>query len=1072
MPPPPKPPEPRPPKPPEPLPLIPSVSQVYLPNSSGHFDTPVSPRLFPQPQLQAEQVQGPQHSLTVEPSPGQLEGLFLPGLFLQPQLQVKQELEPQHISTVGLPPGQLEVASPSRPFSQPRLRAKQGQEPQYTSTDGLSQGQLKAPVPSRPSSQAQLQSEQEREAPHTATGGWKTVPPRVSLQPQLPVKHDQELQHTSTAQLPKAPGLPKATVQRSFWQPRRVMRVTLKAAGPPVPAPQQYKPASVPALQRSLVRPHQRPKQVLQHMLTGRTPQQAFLSNAQHKRELQHASTVAATKGRCSQAPLQHLHRKTTKEALRRKQKATAEQEARRRKLKSMAVQDRQRFAQASTDSSSSSSGFGKELKKNYATRCLSQNSIGEMVQGWWYDVDQTPKAAVLKVEPSVLGRADTSKAGAAAKPLDREALWQVIQDGGITRPKGQDYDDAVGRISVQQEAEVAAERSGKERERVQDVEDPGMAGTTEADTAHGEAFATGSQSCDMFTEKPSSKQNDRDWTDWHDSSSWPRTDSHNDLRLASLPLLPSPPQTRGRNKGSWYWQNANDNGLAYNWHWNNRWSGERIRETAQSGTKGVGETEAGTDTTAVCSAPFQVLAPVRPKRPVFLPPMDTSTADEHHESNLQGAVMSQGIRVRSRSPRRNRSSRFRSRSSRSCCDEPAPEPNAQQKVDPVAEKHDEPRGSFISRLLYSETTDGGVGDERCAFVIVVFGTNPAYCLEAAVLGLSLRKRTRHHMVLMHTDDVPKVWLEVCEHVGWVTRRIEHVVYHKSLYPRGRFNNVFTKLRVLGLEEFPKVVLLDTDMLVRTDSIDSIFVKPAPSAVRRHATGKYEDGDEIVPDQLFKRGGGDQIGGINAGFVLLKPDERDLVRMEVQLRTGQVIGKIPFKHGPEQDFLTRFYAGDSLKSLGIEWNYQLHQIAYCSRFGHVDSRRMTFSYQDVNVVHFSGPISLTKWVLDAEHDGQSFHEFAKTTILQSYLDLLDKDPKRGAKAARSSVKARLRDVTTVATQEWYEMYQQLLVDLPTISSLIEKERYKEEEEGDGSTRKSASRTQAKNTRKHTSAAQR
>ena len=132
---------------------------------------------------------------------------------------------------------------------------------------------------------------------------------------------------------------------------------------------------------------------------------------------------------------------------------------------------------------------------------------------------------------------------------------------------------------------------------------------------------------------------------------------------------------------------------------------------------------------------------------------------------------------------------------------------------------------------------------------------------------------------------------------------------------------------------------------------------------------------------------------------------------------------------------------------------------------------MTFSYEDVNVVHFSGPISLTKWVLDAEHDGQSFDEFAKTTILQSYLDILDKDPKRGAKAARGSVKARLREVATVATQEWYEMYEKLLVDLPTISSLIEKERSKEEEEGDGGTRKSASRTQAKNTRKNTSAGQ-
>ena len=121
--------------------------------------------------------------------------------------------------------------------------------------------------------------------------------------------------------------------------------------------------------------------------------------------------------------------------------------------------------------------------------------------------------------------------------------------------------------------------------------------------------------------------------------------------------------------------------------------------------------------------------------------------------------------------------------------------------------------------LVHAETANTmSSGDTKCAHVAVVFGDKPKYCLEAAVLGFSLKSRTAHHMVLMHTDDVPKVWLEVCEHVGWQTRRIEHLEYNKSLYPQqSRFSGVFTKLIVIGLEEFPKVLLLDTDMLVRTE---------------------------------------------------------------------------------------------------------------------------------------------------------------------------------------------------------------------------------------------------------------
>ena len=42
---------------------------------------------------------------------------------------------------------------------------------------------------------------------------------------------------------------------------------------------------------------------------------------------------------------------------------------------------------------------------------------------------------------------------------------------------------------------------------------------------------------------------------------------------------------------------------------------------------------------------------------------------------------------------------------------------------------------------------------------------------------------------------------------------------------------------------------------------------------------------------------------------------------------------------PEQDYLTR-YDVESLYCLGIQWNYQLHQLAFCSRAGGSESVQM------------------------------------------------------------------------------------------------------------------------------------
>jgi len=236
--------------------------------------------------------------------------------------------------------------------------------------------------------------------------------------------------------------------------------------------------------------------------------------------------------------------------------------------------------------------------------------------------------------------------------------------------------------------------------------------------------------------------------------------------------------------------------------------------------------------------------------------------------------------------------------------------------------------------------------------------------------------------------------------------------------------------------------LIDTDM-VFLQGLDGVFEKEAPSAVRRHATGKYLDDEVIHGEDLFNRDRS-QIGGINAGFVLLEPSQKDFHRMEFQLKTGVVPGPVPFRGGPEQDYLTRFY-GCELHSLGVQWNFQLHQLAYCSRPDHVESTRMAMTWEQVHVVHFSGTCSPAHWVLNAENHASPFKSFVEGQMLKRYLDILRQD-KNGAKKDKPKVEAHLRRMTGQAAQSWKHELEKVLATFPWIGWLLEEARGSLEDE--------------------------
>jgi alpha-N-acetylglucosamine transferase len=57
----------------------------------------------------------------------------------------------------------------------------------------------------------------------------------------------------------------------------------------------------------------------------------------------------------------------------------------------------------------------------------------------------------------------------------------------------------------------------------------------------------------------------------------------------------------------------------------------------------------------------------------------------------------------------------------------------------------------------------------------------------------------------------------------YLQERVDHVEFKKEVYPSGRFTNVSTTFHVVVMIKCDKVVVLDTDVLIRNDMDDQLL---------------------------------------------------------------------------------------------------------------------------------------------------------------------------------------------------------------------------------------------------------
>ena len=280
----------------------------------------------------------------------------------------------------------------------------------------------------------------------------------------------------------------------------------------------------------------------------------------------------------------------------------------------------------------------------------------------------------------------------------------------------------------------------------------------------------------------------------------------------------------------------------------------------------------------------------------------------------------------------------------------------------------------------------------RHAYCAALWGANAGYVLGAAVLGARLQELSVREdvpdRVLLHTDDVPRNFLDILAR-HWTLQLVDYIDGVQALYGRKGtiFDGVFTKLCGWSLVQYDKVLLLDIDVIPLIDP-QSLFDLQAPAAMvrgnRETQHGTSVDGRSFFAGEGHGEYSWFQGGGINAGVILLQPDqwifERMLAEVYSDLHPEHIAGA-----GPEQDYLTRFFASAPWHAINVRWNFQIHHVLFALEnvlqgqantlraIGELSSLdrswrppRLATELKDIGMVHFSGDVKLWHLYLDVK----------------------------------------------------------------------------------------------------------
>eukprot|EP00929_Paragymnodinium_shiwhaense_P088410 TRINITY_DN48738_c0_g1_i1.p1 TRINITY_DN48738_c0_g1~~TRINITY_DN48738_c0_g1_i1.p1 ORF type:complete len:375 (+),score=62.18 TRINITY_DN48738_c0_g1_i1:74-1198(+) len=321
------------------------------------------------------------------------------------------------------------------------------------------------------------------------------------------------------------------------------------------------------------------------------------------------------------------------------------------------------------------------------------------------------------------------------------------------------------------------------------------------------------------------------------------------------------------------------------------------------------------------------------------------------------------------------------------------------------------------------------------AYCCVLYGSNKEYVLLLLVFVYRLFRldkaagRSSYPFLVLPTADVDQDALDMLRRAGCtILPCVDYIEGHSLLFakPDGRHRNVFTKLRVLGLTDYDKILLLDADLLPRRPLFELFDLEP-PAAYLMPAflpSGAKElQAGELVPTEWLWPNSEGRAARINCGVCLLRPDRELLNYIERQVSPRRslwaderhvvhTVFERPWRPSwtPEEDAITRALdqRGVRWRSLGCAWNFEVMNDSLYHHDTPYGKQRLSLRVpRDVGVLHFvtSDKPSWDAWWV--------FHGCSIDDCMY-YVSW------------RRSEKAEKRKLISIAWREWFEAFRELL----------------------------------------------
>ncbi len=256
----------------------------------------------------------------------------------------------------------------------------------------------------------------------------------------------------------------------------------------------------------------------------------------------------------------------------------------------------------------------------------------------------------------------------------------------------------------------------------------------------------------------------------------------------------------------------------------------------------------------------------------------------------------------------------------------------------------------------------------KYAYCTLLYGNNQ-YSLDAITFGYSLyMSGTSYDRIILCTKDVP---LETKKQLSRFYNRIfiinELEVDDKLFLTKNRWYGVFNKIYAFYLDEYEKILLTDTDMLIqRTEEpvhftkypsyceLDVLFEKVHTPAGMCYHENYITTTNEKIAEKIFDEYSKEHKSTISAGMLLIEPSKDIFYDMIYKLHpnTQTDFVKVPCKF-PEEGFLSQYFKGEWYTLSAI---YNFAPIWLDSDDFHFKQKEKLskIKEEDIVVIHYGG----------------------------------------------------------------------------------------------------------------------